>query len=130
MNDASIPNQASEPDPNIASSQQTQVYAPPDPGGSALLDAEIAAGVSTKPNGEAIAYPIATNFSSETGTGDAKTAEASTIAGPYSADEEQSDKGSVHLQNNPNVLDTDVQGVLPDTDQMKLPIDSDVNLPD
>jgi hypothetical protein len=39
-----------------------------------------------------IANPVATNFSSETGQADAKTAEASSIAWPYSTDEEQSEK--------------------------------------
>jgi hypothetical protein len=53
-------------------------------------------------------------MSSATGTGDAKTAEVSTVAGPYSADGEQSEKGSVHLQNNPDVPDTNVQRTLPD----------------
>lgn len=128
MSDSSMPNQATEPDKNVASSQQAQVYAPPNAGGSALLDANIAAGNSTNPQGEAIANPIATNFSSGTGTGDAKTAEVSTVAGPYLADPKQSDKGSVHLQNNPDVPDTKVQGTLPNTDQIGLPINSDVNL--
>ena len=40
-------------------------------GGSVVLDANIAAGVSKNPEGEPIANPIATNFSSETGQADA-----------------------------------------------------------
>jgi hypothetical protein len=80
------------------------------------------------PQGEAISDPIATNFSSATGTGDNKTAEVSTVAESYSGDEEQSEKGSVHLQNNSNIPDTSLQGTLPDTDSIQLPIDSDTNL--
>lgn len=128
MSDASMPNQASEPNQEVGASQQAQVFAPPNPGGSAVLDANIAAGVSTNPEGEPIDHPIATNFSSETGQTDAKTAEASTIAGPYSTDEEQSEKGRVNLHNNPDVPDSDAQGTLPNTDPVGLPINSDVNL--
>lgn len=130
MSDASIPNQATEPDQEIASSGQAQLNVPPNAGGSALLDANIAAGASVSPEGEAIANPIATNFSSGTGTGDAKTAQASTLAGPYSADREQSEEGTVHLQNNPDVPDSNAQGTLPNTDPTGLGIDPDVNLPD
>ncbi|KAF3886826.1 MULTISPECIES: hypothetical protein [Nostocales] len=130
MSDASMPNQATEPDQNIASSQQAQQQAPPNAGGSALLDANIAAGVSTNPQGEVLADPIATNFSSATRTGNAKTADVSTVAGPYSGDLEQSEKGSVHLQNNPDLPDTNVPGRLPDTDQIGLPIDPETNLRD
>jgi hypothetical protein len=98
--------------------------------GSAVLDGNIAAGTSTNPEGEAMANPIATNFSSETGQADAKTAEASSIAGPYSADGEQSEKGRVNLHNNPDVADSNAQGTIPDTDPIGLPINSDVNLPE
>ncbi|MEP0882603.1 hypothetical protein NDI49_13690 [Trichocoleus sp. ST-U3] len=53
-------------------SQQAQVFAFSDAGGSAVLDANIPGGVSTNPEGEAIAHPIASNFSSTTRTtGDA-----------------------------------------------------------
>jgi hypothetical protein len=79
------------------------------------------------PEGEAIAHPVATNFSSETGQADAKTAEASSIAGPYSTDGEQSEKGRVNLHNNPDVADSDAQGTLPNTDPVGLPTNSDVN---
>ena len=131
MSDASMPNQASEPNQEVGASQQAQVFAPPNAGGSAALDGNIAAGVSTNPEGEAIAHPIASNFSSATGTtGDAKTAGASTIAGSYSADGEQSEKGVVNLHNNPDVPGSDAQGTLPDTDPIKLPLDPDTNHPE
>lgn len=128
MSDASMPNQASEPNQEVGASQQAQVFAPPNAGGSAVLDANNAAGVSTNPEGEPIAHPIATNFSSQTGQADAKTAEASTIAGPYSTDGEQTEKGRVNLHNNPDVPDSNAQGTLPNTDPIGLPINSDVNL--
>jgi hypothetical protein len=78
----------------------------------------------------AIANPIATNVSSATGTNDAKTAEVSTVAGPYSGDGKQLEKGSVHLQNNPDVPNINVQETLPNTDQIEIPIDPDTNLQD
>jgi hypothetical protein len=50
-----------------------------------------------------IAHPLASNFSSATGTtGEAKTAGSSTIAGSYSADGEQTEKGVLNLHNNPD----------------------------
>lgn len=127
MSDASMPNQASEPNQEVGASQQSQAFAPPNPGGSAVLDANIAAGTSTNPEGEALANPVATNFSSETGQADAKTAEASSIAGPYSADTELPEKGRVNLHNNPDVADSNAQGTLPNTDPVGVPINSDVN---
>ncbi|HEY9670488.1 MAG TPA: hypothetical protein V6D11_03525 [Waterburya sp.] len=130
MSDASMPNQASEPNQEVGASQQAQVFAPPNSGGSAVLDADIAAGVSTNPEGEPIAHPIATNFSSEIGQADAKTADASTIAGPYSTDGEQREKGRVNLHNNPDVADSNAQGTLPNTDPVGLPLNSEVNLPE
>lgn len=130
MTDASTPKQAAEPNQDITSSEQSQTYAPPNPGGSAQLDANIAAGASTHPKQETFTDPIATNFSSGTGTGNAKTADASTVAGPYSGNQEQSEKGTVHLQNNPDLPDSDAQGTLPDTDSIGLPNNTDVNLPE
>jgi len=127
MSNASMPNQATEPNQEVGASQQGEAFAPPSPGGSAVLDANIAAGVSTNPEGEAIAHPIASNFSSQNGQADAKTAGASTIAGSYSADGEQTQKGQVNLHNNPDVPNSDAQGTLPDTDPIELPI-SDVNI--
>jgi len=126
MSDASTPNRATQPDKEVSAAQQAQLHAPPDAGGSAVLDANIAAGTSTDPEGEAIANPIATNFSSDTGTCDAKIADASTV-GANSAQGEQSDEGGVHLQNNSDIADPDMQGTLPNTDPMGLPIDTDVN---
>lgn len=130
MTDASTPNQAAEPDKDVASSQQSQLYAPSNPGGSALLDASIAAGENTNPEAEEFDNPSATNFSSGTGTGDAKTADVSSVAGAYAADRGQSEKGEVHLQNNPNPPDSGEQGNLPDTDAIGLPLDPDTHLPD
>lgn len=134
MTDASTPKQASEPDQEIVSSDQAQVYAPPNPGGSAQLDANIAASGSTHP--ETVTDPIATNFSS--GTGDAKMVGAESVAGSDASSGTSSDtgtqaameKGTVHLQNRSTVSDNEVQGTLPDTDPNSLPIDADVNLPD
>lgn len=129
MSDASMPNQATEPDQDTAASQQAQLHAPPNLGGSAVLDANIAAGESTNPEGEALTDPIASNFSSATGTRDAKTADVSTVAGPYSAGGDKSER-DVHLQNDPNPPGNTLEGTLPDTDLIKLPLDPDTNLPD
>lgn len=130
MTDASMPNQAAEPDQDVTSSQQAQVYAPPNPGGSAMLDANIAAGESTNPKVEGADEPIATNFSSGTKSGDVKTANTSTVAGAYTGNQEQTETGKVHLQNNPDAPDSgDMQGTLPDTDPTSLPLNADVNLP-
>lgn len=129
MTDASTPKKASEPNRDIVSSDQAQIYAPPTPGGSTQLDANIAASESTNPNQATLTDPIATNFSSETATRESKTAGAEVIAGPYSAEQEQREKGAVHLQNNPNPPDAQVQGTLPDTDPISLPLEPDVNLP-
>ncbi|NHC33766.1 hypothetical protein [Scytonema millei] len=63
MNDASAPDRATKPEPEVDAAGQAQLHAPPDAGGSAVLDANIAFGASTDPEGEAIANPIATNFS-------------------------------------------------------------------
>lgn len=130
MTDAAMPNQASQPEQDVAASQQAQVYAPPNAGGSATLDAAIAAGEQTYPQGEPIAQPIASNFSAATGNRAAKTADASTVAGPYAADAEQSEQGKVHLQNNPNPAGEAGEGALPDTDPTGLPLDPQTNLPD
>lgn len=126
MSDASMPDRAAKPEREVDASEQSQFHAPPNASGSSLLDANIAAGANTNPEGEAIDNPIATNFSSTTGTGDDKTADAATIAGSYSA-REQSEKGSVNLHNNPDVPSSDMQGTLPNTDPIGLPIDTDVN---
>lgn len=130
MSDASMPNQETEPSQEVDASEQSQLHAPTNAGGSALLDANSAAGASTTPEGAAIANPIATNFSSGTKTGDTKTALASTVTELNSTQPEQPEQGSVHLQNNSDVPDRNAQGALPDTDPIKLPIDADVNLPE
>lgn len=126
MSDASTSEPATQPEPEVDAAQQTQLHSPPDADGSAVLDANIAAGASTAPEGEAIANPIATNFSSH-GTGDAKIADASTAVETDSAQGEQSEEGKVHLQNNSDIADKDSQGTLPNTDPTGLPIDTDVN---
>ncbi len=89
MSDASMSNRATEPDQSIASSQQAQPQAPPHVAGNALLDANAAAEETTNPQGEPIAYPIATNFSGATATGNVETAPAATTSGSYSAAQEQ-----------------------------------------
>ena len=122
-----MPNQVSESEPEVGASGQAQLYAPSNASGSTVLDANIAARASTNPEGFAIANPITTNFSSGTGTGNAKTADASTVAEPNSADSKQLEKGTVHLQNNLDLADSDIQGTLPDTDPIELPLDTDVN---
>jgi hypothetical protein len=132
MTDASLPNQASKPDQNIAAAQQGQVYAPPNPGGSAMLDADIAARENTNPEAEEFADPIATNFSSATATGESKTAEVSGEMGAFPSDSPSTEKGSVNLHNNPDVPNAgrnSLQG-MPDTDPTGMPIDADTNLPD
>ncbi|QYO64220.1 hypothetical protein [Leptolyngbya sp. 7M] len=96
MPDAEMHNQATEPNQEIAASQQTQAFAPPNSGGSAMLDANIAAGETTAPKVEGAEEPIATNFSSSTGKVDAKTADVTTTAEAASA-EEATEKGTVHL---------------------------------
>lgn len=132
MTDASTPKQASEPNQNITAAQQSQVYAPPDPGGSAMLDANITAGETTNPEAEEFADPIATNFSTANPVGDPKTAGASGEMGAFSTDTPSTEKGAVNLHNNPNPGDRDhsLQGTLPDTDPMTLPSDPETNLPD
>ncbi|MBF2050541.1 MAG: hypothetical protein IGS54_24790 [Elainella sp. C42_A2020_010] len=94
MPDAEIPNQATEPDQEIAASQQAQAFAPPNSGGSAMLDAHIAAGETTAPKVEGAEEPIATNFSSSSGKADAKTADGTTVAETASADE-SAEQGTV-----------------------------------
>ncbi len=127
MSDASVPNQATEPDQSIASSQQAQPQAASDVAGSALLDASAAAGETTNPQGEPITYPIATNFSEATATGNIETAPAATTSGSYSAEREQPEVGYLHLQDNSDVANDQIQGTLPNTDPIGLPIDPATN---
>jgi hypothetical protein len=49
MSKVSMPNQASEPNQEVGGSQQAQLFAPPNADGSAVLDANIAAGTSIHP---------------------------------------------------------------------------------
>lgn len=121
--------QNTDPDQPVISSEQAQPMTPTNVSGSAMLDAHAATG-ETQPEGEPTDYPIATNFSSASTTGDPKTADVSAARGPYSADRESPDKGRVNLHNNPNVPDADMQGKLPNTDPVGAPLDPDTNLPE
>ena len=49
MSNVSMPNQASQPNQEVNASQQAQLFAPPNAGGGAVLDANIATGTSTNP---------------------------------------------------------------------------------
>ena len=49
MSNVSMPNQASEPTQEVNASQQAQLFAPPNAGGRAVLNANIATGTSTNP---------------------------------------------------------------------------------
>lgn len=89
MADRPTSNPASEPEQNIMASQQSQVHTPSDPGGDALLDAQIAAGEETNPQAPEFADPIATNFSNATDTNAAKMADASGEMGSFSRDDAQ-----------------------------------------
>jgi hypothetical protein len=126
MSDPSLSDQATNPDQSVVASEQTQPLTSTNVQGSAMLDAQVAAG--NQPEGDPIAYPIATNFSGGTATGDAKTAGASTVMGPYSTNEQSSEKGSVNLHNNPDVPNAQMQGTLPNTDPIGMPIDPETNL--
>ena len=126
MNDPSLSDQATSPDQSVVASQQDQPHSSSNVAGSAMLDAQATAG--NQPEGEPITEAIATNFSGGAATGDAKTAEASSVMGPYSTDQQSSEKGSVNLQNNPDVPNAQMQGTLPITDPIGMPIDPETNL--
>lgn len=126
MNDPSLSDAATTPDRSVVASEQAKPLTPSNVQGSAMLDAQIAAG-GNQPEGDPTNAPIATNFSRETTTGDAKTAGASTIMGPYS-EQQPSEKGRVNLQNNPDVPNNEIQGSLPNTDPIGMPIDPETNL--
>lgn len=127
MNDPSLSDPATTPDKSVVASEQAQPLTSSNVQGSAMLDANIAAG-ENQPEGDPTNFPIATNFSKATATGDPKTAGASTVIGPYSTDEQSSDKGYVNLQNNPDVPNDQMQGTLPNTDPIGMPIDPETNL--
>lgn len=112
------PNQS--PDQAVVASEQAQPMVPDRASGSTLQEAETEAR-QTQPEGAPVEHPIATNFSTAS-SGDAKTAGASSVSGPYETDQTTTDRDRVSLQNNPNTPDDEaVQGNLPDTQ----PIDSD-----
>lgn len=127
MTDPSLSNSTTAPDRSVVAAQEAQPQTP-SVAGSSTLDGHIATG-ETQPAGEPIAAPIATNFSTAGGTDNSKMAGVDDRAEADSTKVQSADQGFVHLQNNSDVPAERVQG-LPDTDQMKLPIDTEVNLPD
>ena len=129
MSDPSLSDQATTPDQSVVASEQAQPLTSTNVQGSAMLDAQVAAR-GNQPEGDPIAYLIATNFSGATATGDSKTAGASGVMGSFSTDEPSSEKGSVNLQNNPDVPNAQMQGTLPNTDPIGMPIDPETNLPE
>ncbi len=100
--------------------------APTNASGSAMLDARAAVG-EAQPEGDPVEYPIATNFSTASASGDAKTADVATVSGPFTADQ-SSERGQVKLQNNPDTPGEGGQGTLPNTDPIGMPLDPDTNI--
>jgi hypothetical protein len=129
MSDASMSNQANEPDQSIASSQQAQPHASTSAAGSALLDANAASGKTTDPQGEPVAAPIATNFSRATAAGETDTVTVATNSESNFAGQDNQETGKVHPQADTDVASDQIQE-MPDADPAQLPIDSEVNLPD
>ncbi len=129
MSDPSLSDQATNPDQSVVASEQAQPLTSTNVQGSAMLDAQVAAR-GNQPEGDPTAYPIATNFSGATATGDAKTAGASGVMGSFSTNEQSAEKGSVNLQNNPDVPNAQMQGTLPNTDPIGMPINPETNLPE
>lgn len=127
MNDPSLSDQATTTDRSTVASEQAQPLTPKNVQGSAMLDAHIAAG-GNQPQGDPANYPIATNFSTQTTTGDSQTDGASTIT-ELSSEQQPSQKGRVNLQNNPDVPNDEIQGTLPNTDLIGMPLNPDTNLP-
>lgn len=117
------------PEQAVVASEQAQPMVPERASGSTLQEVETAAR-QTRPEGAPVEHPIATNFSTAS-SGGAKTAGASSVSGPYEADQAATDDG-VSLQNNPNTPDDEaVQGNLPNTSPLNRPIDdSDTTQPD
>ena len=62
-----------------------------------------------------------------TATGNAETAPAATTSGSYSADQEQPEAGYLHLQDNSDVANDQIQGTLPNTDPIGLPLNPATN---
>ncbi|KOP23018.1 hypothetical protein AMR41_28485 [Hapalosiphon sp. MRB220] len=130
MNDPSLSDQDTTQDQSVVASEQAQPLTDTNVAGSAMLCANAAAAETTNPQSEAIANPIATNFSGANATGDPKTAGVSGIRGPYSTDEQSSEKGFVNLQNNPDVPNEQKLLTLPNTDSTGMPINPETNLPE
>jgi hypothetical protein len=126
MNNPSLSDQATTPDQAVVAPEETQPHTPTNVSGSAMLDAHVETG-GAQPEGDPIAAPIATNFSAAGAAGDAKTATASVTSEPLSAGQEQSEAGQVHLRSNPDVANDQMQGTLPNTDPIGMPIDPDTN---
>lgn len=128
MNEPALSDQQTNPDQAVISSEQTQPMASQNVSGSAMLDARAAAG-EAQPEGDPVEYPIATNFSTASTPVGGKTADVATVSGPFAADQ-ATDKGQVNLQNNPDIPGDEMQGTLPNTDPVSLPLDPDTNLQD
>ena len=126
MSNVSMPNQASETSREVGASQQAQLFAPPNTGESAVLDANIAAGTSTNPQGEAIAHPIPSNFSSATEQVRPKLLDLQPLQALIRQMGSRRKKVSL-IFTTIQTPASDAQGMLPDTDAIKLPIDSEVN---
>lgn len=132
MSDPSLSDPATTPDQSVVSSDQAQPLIPQNVQGSAMLDADVEAR-GHQPEGKPIHAPIATNFSSATGTGDPKIAGAAGEMGAFSNPERSPETGSVNLHNNPDVpsdRSDSLQGTVPDSDPIGMPTDPDTNLPD
>ena len=132
MSDPSLSEQSTNPDQSVVASQQAQSLTPQTGQGSAMLDADVAAG-GNQAAGEPIDAPIATNFSTASGTGDPKTAGVSGEMGPFSTQDASAEKGAVNLHNNPDVpgdRGESPQGKLPNTDPIGMPIDPNTNQPE
>lgn len=132
MSDPSLSDQAANPDQAVVASQQAQPLTPQNVQGSAMLDAQAKAR-GNQPEGEPISAPIATNFSGATGTGEPKTAGVAGEMGAFSTNQAPAEKGVVNLHNNPDVpsdREDSLQGKLPDSDPIEMPINPDTNLRD
>ncbi|HEY9761665.1 MAG TPA: hypothetical protein V6D07_04020, partial [Trichocoleus sp.] len=123
MNEPALSDQQTNPNQAVISSEQTQPMASQNVSGSAMLDARAAAG-EAQPEGDPVEYPIATNFSTASTPVGGKTADVATVSGPFAADQ-ATDKGQVNLQNNPDIPGDEMQGTLPNTDPVSLPLDPD-----
>lgn len=132
MQNPSLSDQDIHPDQSVVAAQQAQPLTQQNVQGSAMLDADIAAG-APQPEGAPVSDPIATNFSSTTANGDPKTAGTASEMGTFAAPTATAETGRVNVHRNPDVprdRPDSPQGTLPDTDPMTLPIDASTNLPD